>query len=97
LLKSEVYSLAKYLEVDNRIITAPPTDGLWPDNRTDEQQIGATYSQLEWALKFNDSGEPDDQLNDQQKEVLSLYRTRHKSNSHKMEFAPTCQVPQEVK
>ena len=97
LLKSEVYSLAKYLEVDNSIVTAPPTDGLWPDNRTDEQQIGATYSQLEWALNFHDLGESDEDLSNEQKEVLALYRMRHQTNSHKMEFAPTCQVPEEIK
>lgn len=97
LLKSEVYSLAKYLEVDDQIIVAPPTDGLWPDNRTDEQQIGATYSQLEWALQFDDSGESDEQLSAQQREILALYRTRHKVNSHKMQFPPTCQIPDEIK
>ena len=27
----------------NEIIDATPTDGLWDDGRTDEDQIGATY------------------------------------------------------
>ena len=38
--KSEVYALAHALQVDRRIIDAPPTDGLWPDRRTDLEQIG---------------------------------------------------------
>jgi NAD+ synthase len=52
LLKSEVYTLGKELAINNDILTAPPTDGLWGDNKTDEDQIGATYPELEWAMNF---------------------------------------------
>ncbi|MFN2359404.1 MAG: NAD(+) synthase, partial [Desulfotignum sp.] len=38
LFKSEVYALARGLGISEDIITAPPTDGLWEDNRTDEGQ-----------------------------------------------------------
>ena len=50
LLKSEVYKIAHNLNINTEIIKAPPTDGLWGDNKTDEEQIGATYSELEWAM-----------------------------------------------
>ena len=53
LFKSEVFEIGKELGVINSILTAAPTDDLWGDNRTDEDQIGATYTELEWAMKFN--------------------------------------------
>ena len=52
LLKSEVFEIGKELGVINSILAAAPTDGLWGDNRTDEDQIGATYPELEWAMGF---------------------------------------------
>lgn len=60
LLKTEVYEIAKYLGVNQEIIDAQPTDGLWGDDRTDEDQIGASYPELEWAMKMNDEGKTAD-------------------------------------
>ena len=51
-MKSEVYAIARYLGVDEEIQKAPPTDGLWGDDRTDEDQLGASYDELEWAMKI---------------------------------------------
>ena len=51
LYKTEVWELGKFLGVDERIVQAPPTDGLWDDKRTDEDQLGATYEQLEEAME----------------------------------------------
>ena len=61
LLKSQVYAIGKFLEVPKSILTAAPTDGLFGDHRTDEDQIGASYDELEWAMnelkkKNNESG-----------------------------------------
>ena len=52
LYKTEVWELGKHLGVDERIIDAIPTDGLWGDKRTDEDQIGASYEQLEEAMEY---------------------------------------------
>jgi NAD+ synthase len=52
LLKTQVFEVAKYLEVIDSIQKAKPTDGLWGDNRSDEDQIGATYPELEWAMGY---------------------------------------------
>ncbi|MCX6155640.1 MAG: NAD(+) synthase, partial [Candidatus Kapabacteria bacterium] len=52
LTKTEVYQLAAYLDVPESIQKAAPTDGLWEIDRTDEEQIGATYPELEWAMDF---------------------------------------------
>ncbi|MBF0572790.1 MAG: NAD(+) synthase [Desulfamplus sp.] len=52
LFKTEVFAIGKYLGINDDIINAPPTDGLWEDGRTDESQIGATYPELEWAMRY---------------------------------------------
>ena len=70
LMKSEVKKLASKLGVDPEIISAKPTDGLWEDDRTDEDQLGATYDELEWAMeKINTSGP----FTDRQQKVLKIY------------------------
>ena len=92
--KSEVFALAKSLEVIVDIQNAAPTDGLWGDGRRDEDQIGATYAELEWAMDFdgNEAG-----LDQRQKEILSIYRGFNSANKHKMEPIPVCQIPADLK
>lgn len=94
LMKTEVFELGKYLGVSDEILSAPPTDGLWNDDRTDEDQIGATYEELEWAMKYN--GSPRD-LTQRENEVLEIYSKLHKVNKHKMVPIPICKVPEELK
>jgi NAD+ synthase len=77
LYKTEVWELGKHLGVDQRIIDAPPTDGLWEDSRTDEAQIGASYADLEDAME-NGTGPA--------VEILKKFNTQ---NKHKMEPIPT--------
>ena len=55
-MKSEIYALGLLLEVPKTIQSAAPTDGLFGDNRTDEEQIGASYDELEWAMKMKEQG-----------------------------------------
>lgn len=93
LTKSEVYDIGKQLGVGEAIITAPPTDGLWTDDRSDESQIGATYPELEWAMGFDAHPERENGLNTRQKEVLTIYRRFHKANQHKMGPIPVFQLP----
>lgn len=52
LYKTEVYELGKALGIIVDIMNAKPTDGLWADGRSDEDQIGASYAELEWAMEF---------------------------------------------
>ena len=87
LYKSEVYALAEALGIAQEIQEAAPTDGLWNDGRTDEDQMGATYEELEWAMGQieNPSGEA---LTERQEEVLGIYRRLHNANSHKMNSIP---------
>lgn len=101
LLKSEVRTLARALGVNKEIIEAPPTDGLFGDTRTDEDQIGATYDELEWAMDHVDvhsSNESHEQaLTDRQKAVLQIYQQRHAANLHKMVEIPRCIIPLQLK
>jgi len=96
LMKSEVYALAKELGVIESIIKAPPTDGLFADSRSDEDQIGATYDELEWAMKFIANAHDFSTLSDRQKIVLDIYMRMNKANQHKMVSIPVCVIPEEL-
>lgn len=93
LLKTEVYEIGKALGIDDEIIKALPTDGLWMDNRTDESQIGASYEELEWAMKMEENPAGVKELTGRQKEVLSTYRKFNSANKHKMLPVPVCRIP----
>lgn len=91
LMKSEVRSMAKELGILDEIVNAIPTDGLWTDSRSDEEQIGASYDDLEWAMQYHDKfGQNEENLSDHQKKVLTIYVKRHNSNAHKMVPPPIC-------
>jgi len=83
LFKSDVYAIGEELGVIREILEAAPTDGLWNDGRTDEDQIGATYEEIEWAMKESSKASGMD-LSEREREVLEIYRRLNKSNSHKM-------------
>ena len=86
LLKSEVFLLSKYLNIIKEILDAEPTDGLWDDNRNDEEQIGATYKEIEWAMKnLNNTN-----LNQKEKSIIDLYKKHNLKNQHKMLPIPVC-------
>lgn len=104
--KTEVYSLAKYLNVAASIQNAAPTDGLFGDNRTDEDQIGASYPELEWAMDYSEKNKIVDarseeqsmqNLNERQKDVLKIYLRMNRANKHKMIPIPVCEIPKELK
>jgi len=78
--KTEVYEIAKHLGINQEIIDATPTDGLWGDDRNDESQIGATYPELEWAMEFKNNRN----ITDREQEVLSIYKKLNSQNKHKM-------------
>lgn len=96
LFKTEVYELAGHLGVPQSIQNAKPTDGLFADGRTDEDQIGATYPELEWAMRYLENNETHP-LDARQKHVMEIYTSRHTANRHKMEPIPVCLIPQHLK
>ncbi|MFD2822076.1 NAD(+) synthase [Lacinutrix iliipiscaria] len=97
LLKSEVYEIAKYLGVNQEIIDAAPTDGLWGDDRTDEDQIGASYPELEWAMQMQEEGKTNDDFSGRELEVFKIYTRFNSSNKHKMIPIPICEIPTRLK
>jgi NAD+ synthase len=94
LTKTEVFAMGKHLEVIDEILNAPPTDGLWGDERTDEDQIGATYPELEWAMEQHAYNKKIDDFVGRQREVYQIYLKLHRSNQHKMVPIPVCMVPE---
>ena len=95
LMKSEVYDIAKELDVLNSIQSASPTDGLWSDGRNDEDQLGASYDELEWAMnKYSVSTK--NEFKGRQKEVFDIFTKLHNANLHKMKSIPVCMIPKEL-
>ncbi|WP_435414583.1 NAD(+) synthase [Polaribacter aestuariivivens] len=97
LMKSEVYKLAAYLNVPNSIQKAQPTDGLFGDSRTDEDQIGASYDELEWAMKMQNEGKTINDFSGRKQEVFKIYERLNRINQHKMIPIPVCEIPDELK
>ncbi len=97
LLKSEVYQLASYLGVIDAIQNAAPTDGLFGDSRTDEDQIGASYDELEWAMKMKDENKTHQDFSGRQLEVFTIYERLNTLNQHKMNPIPVCKISNKLK
>ena len=96
LMKSEVYQLGEFLEVPLSIMKAKPSDGLFGDARSDEDQIGANYDELEWAMKMHDERKTADDFTGRQQEVFKIYKRYNSSNRHKMIPIPVCKIPQNL-
>ena len=79
--KTEVWELGKELKIKEEIINAKPTDGLWDDGRTDENQLGLKYDEVEEAM--NNPNSPN----------YEKYLKIRKLNLHKMDPIPVCKIP----
>lgn len=90
LMKSEVYELGKYLEIPNSIQNAAPTDGLFGDDRTDEDQLGASYDELEEAMLADENGLTETDFDSRKLEVFKIYKRLNSINQHKMTAIPVC-------
>lgn len=97
LMKSEVYAVGNVLKVPDAIMKAAPTDGLFGDSRTDEDQIGASYDELEWAMRMQDVGKKSTDFKGREKTVLQLYTNLNRINQHKMNPIPVCKIPHNLK
>ncbi|WP_440695012.1 NAD(+) synthase [Candidatus Pelagibacter sp. HIMB109] len=76
--KTQVWDMGKFLKIDQKIIDAPPTDGLWTDGRNDEDQLGMSYQDLEEAMINPDS------------KNFEKYKKIRENNLHKMKEIPVC-------
>lgn len=97
LMKSEVYALGRFLKVPISILDAAPTDGLFGDNRSDEDQLGASYDELEAAMLALEYGQTQADLTGRSLEVFNIYTRLHLFNQHKMNAIPVCIIPKELR
>jgi NAD+ synthase len=97
LMKSDVYALGEYLKVPNTILEAAPTDGLFGDDRSDEDQLGASYDELEWAMLETENGKTPANFSGRERTVFEIYKRLNTINQHKMNPIPVCLLPQKNK
>ncbi|MEP1487668.1 MAG: NAD(+) synthase [Algibacter sp.] len=93
LVKSEVYKIGEFLEVPESIMKAAPSDGLFGDTRSDEDQIGASYPELEWAMRMDNEGKIASDFSDREQDVFKIYKRFNTANKHKMIAIPICEIP----
>lgn len=105
LSKSQVWELSRHIGISEDIILAKPTDGLWEDNRGDEDALGATYIELEWAMAecflqgYKMSSQSEEVLfnktvySDREREVLRIYLNKNFLGQHKINPIPICKIP----
>ncbi|AFL81342.1 NAD+ synthetase [Aequorivita sublithincola DSM 14238] len=96
LMKSEVYKIGEALNIPASIMKAAPTDGLFGDDRSDEDQLGASYDELEWAMKMVEDDKSSADFSGRQQVVFNLFNRLNKANQHKMNPIPVCEIPNEI-
>jgi NAD+ synthase len=85
--KTEVWAMGRELGILKEIIEAEPTDGLWDDGRTDQDQLGGlSYAELELAMA-QDLGEVP-VVSIAQQHNLDSYRQIRSRSLHKMNPIP---------
>lgn len=97
LYKSEIIAIAKELNIPVSIQNAEPTDGLWQDNRSDKDQLGYSYEELEWAMKMVDQGFAPDDFQETQRNLINQYLIFNKNHKHKVLPIPICKIPKSIR
>ena len=72
--KKEIFELARYLEIPDKIIQKPPSAGLFED-QTDEDEMGFTYNDLE---KYINNEKIDERIEEKINRVVKI--SEHKRN-----------------
>ena len=91
-LKTEVWDMGRELGVMQEIIDAAPTDGLWDDHRTDEDQLGMSYQDLERMMLLDSNNS---EVSKDDKSKIKRYRELRSQNLHKMQPIPICIIPKQ--
>jgi len=95
-LKTQVWDMGRELGLEQEIIDAVPTDGLWDDGRTDEGQLGLSYPDLERAMALAELGADESEflaMSRTEKQNLTKFRAIRDRNLHKMLPIPVCKMP----
>lgn len=97
LSKTQVTMALELLGVNEEIAHAIPTDELHADSRTDEDQLEASYDELQDAMDYYDEyGEEMVDFTPREEEVFKIFLTRFKTGMHKMAPPPVCEIPAEM-
>jgi NAD+ synthase len=97
LMKSDVFALGEFLKIPESILKAEPSDGLFGDARTDEEQLGASYDELEWAMLEDEKRKTAADFSGREQIAFSIYKKLNTVNQHKMNPIPVCLIPSEFK
>ncbi len=97
LMKSDVFSLGEFLKIPESILLASPTDGLFGDDRTDEDQLGASYDELEWAMLEDEKEKTAENFVEREKVIFEIYKKLNTINKHKMTEIPVCLISENLK
>lgn len=90
-MKTVVWDIGRELGLPQEIIDAEPTDGLWNDSRTDEDQLGMTYPELERMMQMDETGT---EIAVKDRAKMKRYRELRARNLHKMQPIPVCRFDQ---
>ena len=93
----KVFKISKALGIISKILEAKPTDGLWDDDRSDEEQIGASYEDLEQIMNILESGINPKNIDENLKDKYNLFVKHHSANKHKMVSIPICKILKRLK
>ena len=85
------------MQIPNSILEASPTDGLFGDDRTDEDQLGASYDELEWAMLEDEKGKISENFSGREKIIFNIYKKLNTINQHKMKEIPVCVISNYIK
>ena len=85
------------MKIPESILKAAPSDGLFGDSRSDEDQIGASYPELEWAMKSVEDGKTINDFEGRDRIVFEIYKRFNTANKHKMNPIPVCEIPSNLK
>jgi NAD+ synthase len=90
LYKTEVFKLAEFLGVPEKIIKKRPSAGLWR-GQSDEEEMGITYEKLDRILKAVESG-IESQIDGIEKEEIERVVKMIELSKHKRQMPPVAKV-----
>lgn len=93
LYKTEVYDLARFLQFSDILLNKKPSAELKP-NHTDEEELGASYNELDHILKKFEEGRTVEDLIDRGINPSLVHRVARlmTTNKHKREMPPIIKV-----
>ena len=97
--KTQLFGLAKYLEIPGSVIDKKSSARLWANQFT-EDELGLPFNQLDKILQFFESSNNvhydrqalSDEFPGSSIEIIEEVQFRMKNNQHKLTFPPVCKI-----